>query len=187
MNGKVLLKQETFCFEQDEIYMDRKLTDMSAAQLLTRKTGLYKVSEVEKVLEIPPGSLRAIALKIAQKGESPYRKWGIGNSKISHWVVRIKVFAKHWEKEIKPVIDQMNRTLLTIPDNVTPEELCGLEGIIRLSELKGKFPFHQQSIKNQVRKLGEQSREKMGCWKEKSHFFVDLQPFLSWINRHRYK
>ena len=187
MNGKALVNQETFCFEADEIYMDRKLEGMTQRQLLARKTGLFKVSEVEKVLGIPPGSLRAVALKVAQSDESPYRKWGIGNSKISHWVVRIKVFAKHWEKEIKPVIDQMNRTLLTIPNKVTPEELCGLEGIIRLSELKGKFPFHQQSIKNQVRKLGEESRQEMGCWKEKNHFYVDLQPFLSWINRHRYQ
>ena len=175
-----------FSFDGDEVYMDRKLEGMTEEELLSLKAGLYKVSEVEKVLNLEAGTLRNLAIKIAEQGESPYTKWGIGNSKISHWVVRISVFSKHWEKEIKPQIKRMNLDVRPLPKNLSPEELCRFEGIIKLSDLKGKFPFHQQSIKNQVRKLGEQSRDRMGCWKEESHFYVDLQPFLKWINKFKY-
>lgn len=176
-----------FSYEPDEVYVDRKLEGMSERDLLKIRTGLYKVSEVEKVLELEPGTLRTLALKLAEQGESPYDRWGIGNSKISHWIVRMGVFSKHWEKDIKPQIKRMNLKIQNLPKNVSPEELCNFEGIIKLSDLKGKFPFHQQSIKNQVRKLGNDSRDKMGCWKEESHFYVDLQPFLKWINKFKYR
>ncbi len=167
--------------------MDGKLEGMNEEQLLELDSGLFKVSEVEKVLELEPGALRTLALKLARKGESPYRKWGIGTSAISHWVVRIKVFAKRWEDEIKPLLVGTERFVGALPGELTPEELCRFDGVVRLSDLKGRFPFHQQSIKNQVRKLGICSRETMGCWKDRNHFYVDVQRFLSWINQHRYR
>ena len=176
-----------FSFNPDEVYMDKKLEGMTEEELLNLKSGLYKVSEVEKVLKLDPGTLRNLALKITEQGGSPYDQWGIGNSKISHWVVRISVFSKHWESEIKPQIKRMNLEVSHLPKQLSPEELCRFEGVIKLSDLKGKFPFHQQSIKNQVRKLGEESRDEMGCWKEESHFYVDLQPFLKWINKFKYR
>lgn len=176
-----------FQFEPDEVYMDQKLDGMTEQELMSLDTGLFKVSEVERVLRLPSGSLRTLALKVSEAGESPYQKWGVGNSPISHWVVRIKVFSKHWEKEVKPLVRPEPDGVVKLPKNLSPEALCKFNGIIRLSELKGRFPFHQQSIKNQVRKLGEQAREEMGCWKENNHFYVDLQPFLAWMNSHRYR
>ncbi len=180
-------KMSNFFFEEDEVYMDQKLEDYTEEDLLKLDYGLYKVSEVEKVLQLQPGTLRTLALKITEQGMSPYEKWGIGNSKISHWVVRISVFSKYWESEIKSQIRSMNLNVKSLPKEVTPKDLCDFDGIIKLSDLKGKFPFHQQSIKNQVRKLGEESRKEMGCWKEESHFFVDIQPFLKWISKFRYR
>ena len=176
-----------FSFEADEVYIDQKLEGMTEKELLAIDTGLFKVSEVEKVLDLQPGTLRTLALKVTEQGESPYERWGIGNSKISHWVVRMRVFSKNWEREIKPQIKRMNLDVKPLPSGLSPEELCGFDGIIKLSDLKGKFPFHQQSIKNQVRKMGEESRNKMGCWKEESHFYVDLQKFLKWISRFKYR
>jgi len=176
-----------FNFEPDEVYMDQKLDGMTEQELLSLDSGLFKVSEVERVLRLPPGSLRSLALKVADAGQSPYGKWGIGNSPISHWVVRIKVFSSCWENEIKPLVNPEPEGIRKLPKNLSPEALCQFNGVIRLSELKGRFPFHQQSIKNQVRKLGDQAREVMGCWKENSHFYVDLQPFLAWMSSHKYR
>jgi len=189
INGEVRRKylDNPFSFEPDEIYMDRKLEGMTPEELLSLDTGLYKVSEVERVLGLQPGTLRSLALKLTEAGESPYEKWGIGNSPISHWIVRIKVFGKRWESEIKPQIKLLNLNVKHLPEKISPDELCELDGVVKLSDLKGKFPFHQQSIKNQVRKIGEKSREEMGCWKEKSHFYVDIQPFLRWISKFKYK
>ncbi len=176
-----------FNFEPDEIYMDQKLEGMNEKELMKIKTGLYKVSEVEKALELQPGTLRNLAMKIMEHGESPYEKWGIGNSKISHWIVRMKVFTKRWEREIKPKIRYMNMDVRVLPQNATPEEVVHFDGIIKLSDLKGRFPFHQQSIKNQVRKNGEKSKEEMGCWKDGNHFYVDVQRFLKWISKFKYR
>lgn len=180
-------KNAPFIFNEDEVYMDGKLEGISEEEFLSYDTGLYKVSEVEKVFGLQPGTLRNLALKLTEAGESPYEMWGIGNSQISHWVVRAKVFTKVWEKEIKPHIKRMSLNVKPLPKDISPEELCEFDGVIKLSDLKGKFPFHQQSIKNQVRKLGEKARDKMGCWKEESHFYVDLQPFLKWISKFKYR
>ena len=176
-----------FDFQPDEVYVDRKLEGMSEEEFLSLDTGLYKVSEVERVLNLQPGTLRTLALKVTEQGSSPYERWGIGNSKISHWVVRARVFNVNWEKEIKPLIKNMNLNVKALPKDASPSELCNFDGIIKLSDLKGKFPFHQQSIKNQVRKMGEESKEVMGCWKQDSHFYVDLQRFLKWIRKFRYR
>ena len=72
-------------------------------------------------------------------------------------------------------------------EGISPDELCNLDGNFKLSELKGKFPFSAQSIKNQARKLGDQSRDQMGCWKDGSHFYVNMQSFLKWLGSHKYK
>jgi len=182
-----LSEDRVFHFEPDEIYVDQKLEGMTESDLMKINTGLYKVSEVEKALELPSGALRNLAMKVMEHGESPYRKWGIGNSKISHWVVRMKVFSKRWEKDIKPLIRHYSMDVKSLPRHATPEDVLGFDGIIKLSDLKGRFPFHQQSIKNQVRKKGEASKEEMGCWKDGNHFYVDVQRFLKWISKFKYR
>ena len=180
-------KKVNFFFSPDEIYMDQKLDGVSENELLNYKTGLYKVTEVEKVLKLAPGTLRTLAQKQMKRGKSPYREWGIGNSEISHWIVRMKVFSKVWEKEIKPLIKDSPQDVKPVPKKISPAELCKLDGNFKLSELKGKFPFSHQSIKNQARKLGEESKSVMGCWKDGSQFYVNMQSFLKWLSSHKYK
>ena len=176
-----------FSFEPDEVFVDKGLEGYSEKDLLTQKEGLFKVTEVEKVLKLHPGTLRSMALKIQKEGKSPYRDWGIGKSAISHWVVRIKVFRDVWEREIKPLIKNHAPEVEHIPKSIGPRELVQLEGVFKLADLKGKFPFSHQSIKNQARKLGSKSRDTMGCWKEGAQFYVDMQPFLKWLSTYQYR
>jgi hypothetical protein len=174
-----------FAFAPDEVFSEEKLTDMSVKEFLQLRTGLYKVADVEKLFDLNPGTLRNLALKLQRRGESPYQKWGIGNSTISHWVVRAKIFCPAWDKEIKHHVQPAK--ISTIPDDISSEELVALEGVYRLSELRGRFPFLDTSIKNQARKYDTKSREIMGCWKSGSHFYVDMQPFLKWLADHQYQ
>lgn len=178
-------QQPQFAFSPDEVFSEDKLSEMTQEEFLKTRSGLFKVADVEKLFNLNPGTLRNLALKLQRRGESPYEKWGIGNSAISHWVVRAKLFCPAWEKEIKPHIQPPK--VLTIPEDIAPGDLVKLEGVFRLSELRGRFPFSDTSIKNQARKLDEQSRHIMGCWKSGSHFYVDMQPFLKWLAEHQYK
>lgn len=174
-----------FAFAPDEVFSEEKLHEMTPEDFLELRTGLFKVADVEKLFDLNPGTLRNLAIKLQRRGESPYEKWGIGNSPISHWVVRAKLFCPKWESEIRPHIQPSK--VSTIPEDISPQALVKLEGVYRLSELRGRFPFSDTSIKNQARKLDKESRKIMGCWKSGSHFYVDMQPFLKWLADHQYK
>lgn len=179
------ISQAQFAFAPDEVFSEEKITEMTQEEFLQLRTGLFKVADVEKLFNLNAGTLRNLALKLQRRGESPYEKWGIGNSAISHWVVRAKLFCVAWENEIQPCIQPAK--VSTIPEDIAPEKMVKLEGVFRLSELRGRFPFSDTSIKNQARKLDKDSRTVMGCWKSGSHFYVDMQPFLQWLADHQYK
>lgn len=173
-------------FDQDEYFCEQPLENLSEKELLKIKSGLYKVADIERVLKLSPGTLRNTASRYERQGGHPYRDWGIGNSPISHWVVRMRIFSTAWQKLIKPQILKAPEGIAHLPPDITTDQLIHLKGIYRLSQLKGRLPFSHQSVKNQARKHGHSSRMTMGCWKEGSQFYVDMQPFLAWIAKNRY-
>lgn len=182
----MLTQSPTFQFEQDEVFTNQSIEGLSEGELLKIHKGLFKVSEVERVLNIPKGALRNAAVRYEKQGGKPYQDWGIGNSPISHWVVRMRTFSKTWKSKIKPHIHRLPDGVQTLPSNISADDLVRLEGVYRLADLKGKFPFSHQSIKNQARKHGDGSRDIMGCWKEGTQFYVDMQPFLKWLTHFKY-
>jgi len=182
----MLTQSPTFHFDQDEVFTDESIEGLSEEEFLKIRHGLYKVSEVERVLDIPKGSLRNAAVRYEKQGGKPYQDWGIGNSPISHWVVRMRVFSRVWKSKVEPQIHRSPTGIQSLPPNINAEQLVRLEGIYRLADLKGKFPFSHQSIKNQARKHGVSSRDVMGCWKEGTQFYVDMQPFLKWLTFFKY-
>lgn len=182
-----ITKKNVFRFEPDEIFLEREeLEGVGVDTFLSLEKGVVKVAEVEKILDLEPGTLRNLAQKYMKQNKSPYKELGIGNSSICHWVVRLSVFNKMWHSRIQPQIAKSKPSVKTIPDSISPQDLCKLEGIYKLSDLKGRFPFSHSTIKNQARKFGDESRHAMGCWKEGSQFYVDMQPFLAWLANFEY-
>lgn len=173
-------------FEADEYFCENPPTNLTESDLLKINTGLYRVADIERVLKLPSGALRNAAHRYERQGGQPYEDWGVGNSPISHWVVRMRVFSKAWPRVIKSQIFKAPDGTRDLPTDLTPDELSKLEGIYKLSQLKGKLPFSHQCVKNQARKYGRASRMRMGCWKQGSQFYVDMQPFLGWIAKNKY-
>lgn len=160
-------------FESDEMQLLNVNLEWSEEELLG-KEGIFFLKDIVRFFGLNSSQLKARAKALNQESGNAWKVIGI-RKQWSHWIVRMKVFAPYFRKNLISNICKIDETW----DGNT---LLKQQGIFPLTEVCKYIPFSPHQIRYQVRKF-EDSKERFGVWKCEADkiYLVDMEVFSKWI------
>lgn len=165
------VQNEERIFAADEMQIRKVEDDWDEPSLLSQE-GIFFLKDVVKALDLSPVKLK----KEAKDCEDSWEEMGIRKT-WTHWIVRMKVFSKWYEKRRPNRIQRVN------PD-WDGNELLQQRGKFFLTEVCEKIPFSSHQIRYQAKK-NKNARVDYGIWKEPEYsaFVVQMEVFSKWVRK----
>ena len=160
-------------FEPDEMKLKAVNRNWSTEELLAQE-GVFFLKDFVSKIELTSAHVKKEARKIAASGRSPYQIMG-ARKVWNHWVVRMKVFQKYYQKHLAPAFRH-------VKPGWNGNQLLQQEGIFLLAEVCRLLPFNSHQLRYQAKKH-DNARKALGIWKDEDlgSFVVDMEPFAKWI------